>query len=83
MTKASVLPIAERGVVGRAVLVDIARHRGKQRLDRGETFTHLDIEAAARQQGAELAKRDILILRTGWIAGFYDMPREEFFRDYN
>ena len=29
MDKASVLPIAEKGIVGRGVLIDIARHRGK------------------------------------------------------
>ena len=29
MDKASVLPIAEKGVVGRGVLIDMARHRGK------------------------------------------------------
>ncbi len=41
MDKASILPIAERGVVGRAVLIDMARHRGKSVLDKGETFNHL------------------------------------------
>lgn len=40
MAKASVLPIAERGVVGRGVLLDIARLRGKEYLGKGETFTH-------------------------------------------
>ena len=38
MDKASVLPIAEKGVVGRGVLIDMARHRGKDWLDKGETF---------------------------------------------
>jgi hypothetical protein len=37
MSKASVLPLAERGIVGRGVLIDMARHRGKKSLDPGET----------------------------------------------
>jgi kynurenine formamidase len=82
MTKASVLPIAERGIVGRGILVDIARHRGKEALERGETFTHLDLKEAARRQGAEIEKRDILIVRTGWIGQFYKKSRQDFYRDY-
>ena len=51
-------------------------------LERGETFTHLDVEAAARAQGATIEKHDILVIRTGWIGSFYKKPREEFIRDY-
>jgi kynurenine formamidase len=76
MTKASILPVAERGVVGRGVLVDIARHRGKQSLERGETFTHEDIMAAAKSQGLELRKHDILCLHTGWIGLFFRDPEK-------
>ncbi len=82
MSKASVLPIAERGIAGRGVLIDMARHRGKAALDRGETFDHHDLEAAAKAQGVEICKHDILVVRTGWIGSFYTKPREEFFRDY-
>jgi kynurenine formamidase len=74
MSKASVLPIAEKGIVGRGVLIDIARWRGKDSLDRGETFTHEDVLAAAKQQGVQIRKRDILILRTGWIGLFFRDP---------
>lgn len=35
MDKASVEPIAQRGVVGRGVLLDMARFRGKDALDKG------------------------------------------------
>src|SRR4051812_19461608 len=35
LQKASVEPIAQRGVVGRAVLLDMARFRGKPNLDKG------------------------------------------------
>jgi kynurenine formamidase len=76
MTKASILPIAEKGIVGRAVLVDIARLRGKQSLERGETFTHEDMLEAAKNQGVEIKKRDILIARTGWIGLFFRDPEK-------
>ena len=75
LEKASVLPIAERGVVGRGVLIDMARHRGKRSLDRAETFTHVDLLDAARAQGCEIEPRDILLVRTGWIGRFYEVPR--------
>ena len=51
LAKASVCAIGERGVVGRGVLIDIARHRNKEVLEPGETFTHLDLLAAAKAQG--------------------------------
>jgi kynurenine formamidase len=82
MSKASVLPIAERGVVGRGVLIDMARYRGKAVLDRGETFDHEDLMAAARQQGVEIQKRDILIVRTGFIESFYTQSAEDFYKNF-
>ena len=71
MTKASILPIAERGIAGRAVVLDVARLRGKDNLERGETFTHEDLQAAAQAQGITIRKRDILIVHTGWVGLFY------------
>lgn len=82
MAKCSVLPLAERGIVGRGVLIDIARHRGKQVLDRGETFDHEDLLAAAAAQGVTIERRDILLIRTGWIGSFHIKGQAEFFRDF-
>ena len=79
LEKASVASIAERGVVGRGILIDIARYRGKKCLDRAEGFSHLDLMAAARAQGCEIEKRDILLVRTGWIGRFYEVSRSEFY----
>lgn len=67
MTKAGIMPIAERGIVGRGVLLDIARFRGKPALDRAETFTHNDLMDCARAQGVEILPRSILLVRTGWV----------------
>src|SRR5207249_116785 len=66
LSKASVLPIAEHGVVGRGILIDIARQRGKRSLDKGETFTHEDLVECARAQGTNIEQRDILLIRTGF-----------------
>lgn len=82
LSKASVLPIAERAVVGHAVLIDIARHRGKSVLDPGESFDHNDICAAAAHQGITIEKRDILLVRTGWIGSFFQKGAAAFYQDF-
>jgi kynurenine formamidase len=82
MDKASVEPIAQRGVVGRAVLLDMARFRGKPTLDKGETFTHEDLLACAQAQGVEIRKRDILIVRTNFLQLFYEQG-EAFYEGFN
>jgi len=73
LDKASVEPIAQRGVVGRAVLLDMARFRDKPNLASAETFTHEDLLACAQAQGVEIQKRDILILRTNFLQLFFDL----------
>lgn len=67
MTRAGIEPIAARGVVGRSVLIDMARFRGKPALARAETFDHRDLLECARAQGVEIQPRSILLVRTGWV----------------
>lgn len=83
LKRASVMAIGERGVVGRGVLIDMARHRKKEVLDHAESFTHLDVLEAAEGQGLDIQPRDILLIRTGWIGSYYRTPREEFYTDFN
>ena len=80
--KASVQPIAERGVAGRGVLIDMARHRGKKWLDKAETFTHIDLQEAAAAQGVTIEKHDILLIRTGFLTYFYSVSGEEFYDNF-
>jgi kynurenine formamidase len=75
ISKASVYPIAKRGIVGRAVLIDLARFKGKDALDAGEAFTLSDILAAAEHQGSPIEPHDILLIRTGWLRRFYEDRR--------
>lgn len=83
LRKASILPIAERGVVGHGVLIDMARYRGKDSLDRAETFTHVDLQDAASAQGIAIQPRDILVVRTGWLGHYYQTTHEEFYTDWH
>ena len=73
LDKASVEPIAQRGVVGRAVLLDMARFLGKDNLAAAETFTHEDLLACAKAQGITIEKRDILIIRTNFLKLFFEL----------
>ena len=77
------LPIAERGVVGRGVLLDMARFRGKDRLGKGETFTHEDLQACAQQQGVTIDKHDIVLIRTGFLRAFHEDGPAKFYEDFN
>jgi kynurenine formamidase len=79
LAKASVLPLAERGIVGRGVLIDLARARGREALVRDEAVELSDLLAAADMQNVEIGTRDILLLRTGWL-GEYERNRDEFTR---
>ena len=81
LEKASVEPLAQRGIVGRAVLLDMARFRGKDNLDPAETFTHEDLLACAAAQGVTISKRDILIIRTNFIKLFFDLG-EKFYEGF-
>ena len=79
MEKCGVDKLAKKGVVGRGVLVDLARHRGKESLETGETFNHEDLEAAAEGQGTSIEKNDNLLIRTGWLKSFYDKGADAFY----
>jgi kynurenine formamidase len=81
MAKCGVEKIAARGVVGRGVLIDMARHRDKAALGSGETFSHEDLEAAAERQGVTIEAHDNLIIRTGWLGVFYKEGPAAFYGD--
>lgn len=81
LRQASVEPLGERGIVGRGILLDMARYRGKPSLDKGETFTHEDLQACAAAQGTAIEPHDILIVRTNFLAHFY-ADREAFYKDF-
>lgn len=72
LEKCSIEPIADHGVVGRGVLLDIARHRGVDRLDHDSSIPLAELLACAEDQGVEILPRDVLVIRTGWLEGFHE-----------
>ncbi|TIO29709.1 cyclase family protein [Mesorhizobium sp.] len=52
-------------MVGRGVLLDIARYKGVEHLKDGEGITPADLDGAAAKQGVEIRKGDFVIFRTG------------------
>lgn len=58
-------------LVGRGVLLDIARWKGVEHLGPGEPVTAEDLSACARAQGVEPGPGDILLVRTGWYRLFH------------
>jgi len=53
-------------IVTRGVLLDIAGLRGVAVLPEGTAVNRAEIEAAARSQGVEIGRGDVVILHTGW-----------------
>src|ERR1700688_5170235 len=52
-------------MVGRGVLLDIARHKGVDSLEDGYGISIADLESCAKSQGVEVRKGDFVIFRTG------------------
>jgi kynurenine formamidase len=66
-TKDAIDPVAKRGqIVGRGVLLDVARHRGVDHLQADEVITPAELDAVVAAQGSEIRDGDIILVRTGW-----------------
>lgn len=52
-------------MVGRGVLLDVARWKGVDSLDDGYAITNADLDATASAQGVEIRTADFVIVRTG------------------
>ena len=64
-----------RGILGRAVLVDLGEGLGLAWDERREV-SGAEVEACAARQGVELRAGDVLLLRTGWLGAFLQLPAE-------
>ena len=53
-------------LVGRAVILDMAKHAGKDFLAAGDHFGEEEIKAAAEAQGVSIGEGDIVLFHTGW-----------------
>lgn len=74
--------VADHGIVGRAVLIDIARHRGVDALAADERITLSEVETCIEEQGVELDGYEILLLHTGCLDYFYDEGADAFYDRY-
>ena len=62
-------------IVTRGVLLDMARHAGKERLEPGTALNSDEIAAAARQQGVMIGTGDVVLLHTGWLSVANEDPQ--------
>lgn len=53
-------------LVGRAVILDMAKQAGVQALASGQHFGPAEIKAAAKAQGVSMGEGDIILFYTGW-----------------
>lgn len=67
----SIEPVARRGqIIGRGVLLDVARHRRVEHLGPNEVILPDELDAVAAAQGVAFRSGDILLVRTGWYRDF-------------
>jgi kynurenine formamidase len=57
-------------IVGRGVLLDVARHKGAETLSPGYGINGEDLSATASAEGVEIRAGDVVLVRSGWAAHF-------------
>jgi kynurenine formamidase len=62
------IAVARERIVGRGVLLDIPRSKGRPWLEPGEAIHAEDLEACLRTQDVAVGRGDIVLIRTGHIA---------------
>lgn len=62
---------AKTAFVGRGVLIDVLRHKGT--LPPGYAITRADIEATLKAEKVEIREGDIVLVRTGFVPGYYEL----------
>jgi kynurenine formamidase len=74
----SIVPAAQNGqVTGRGVLLDVARHRGVDRLGPDEAIPPEELEEVAGRQGVAIRDGDIIVVRTGWRLEWLDKQDDD------
>lgn len=59
-------------LVGRAVIIDMAKHAGVEVMQAGQSFGSAEIKAAAEAQGVTMGEGDIVLFHTGWTEGMME-----------
>lgn len=80
-TRNGIETMADFGIAGRGVLVDLSRYFAKVGRDwhpnRQQVVTPSDLEACLSDQGVTLQSGDVLLLRYGWVEHFLAAEGEE------
>jgi kynurenine formamidase len=61
-------------IVTRGVLIDMAKHKGVERMNEGEIISADDIRAATQAQGLEIREGDVVVFHTGWLSMLDEDP---------
>lgn len=67
----AILPTATRGV-----LLDMTKHYKQSPVKPGTAFNRAEIDAAAKAAGITIAKGDVVLFHTGWLATAKDDPKQ-------
>ena len=62
-------------MVTRGVLVDLAKFKGKPRLDGGELVTADELRQAMQAQNVRVTPGDVVVLHTGWLSMLAEDPK--------
>jgi len=80
-TRLGIDPWARQGIVGRGVLLDVARHLNSEGTPLQPDTDHAIgvevLEATARAQGVDIRPGDILLVRTGWLKFYLEANQPE------
>ncbi len=79
LSKNSILPVAEHGVVGRGILLDVARHNAVDHLEAGYGISLGELLDTAKAQNVRIQKHDILLIRTGWLNRYFSEGPEAYY----
>lgn len=60
-------------LVGRGVLLDVARHRGQSRLPGGHGISGDQLDQCAQAQGVTVGPGDIVLVRTGHVPWYFEL----------
>lgn len=70
---------ARRGIVGRAVVLDVAAQRAREQrpiaVERNDVITVAELERTRAAQGVSFEPGDVWLIRTGWVGWYEQQPQ--------
>ncbi len=69
-TKCSIDQVDVKGITSRAVLLDVAQHRGLPHLPPNTPISPEELDEVAKAEGVSVGSGDIVLVRTGWWSTF-------------